>query len=486
MAATLREYTQVLARYQPQAAFFYSQVAGVGTVGGAVSLTVSAFFGYDCLYPATITGFCFCAWAGAALSRTPQQEVWNQKFKGKFLSSLPRTVRQYLDSTSKWVEFRRWPPVSNDHIPPAGLFSAVKRIFSPSNEFVAVRAFTNGNSLKYVAINLQTQAKISGKIQIDVSIKKTMKLLKNCFVALEDDGSPVFSLSYHTLSSTDGSGAICADLLLRQKDSIWNIYDKKTQRVTFIKEGSLSYRCSPATIAFFKNKNIASVTDQILYARELILYKKPCSSAFYLEPIHQSSGFNTDILVSKFMWAVTLIRYLGPSGNHAELIIEGINDGFFPKEIVPIGKYFLYLADLLGAKKIMKEGLETEVRAIRTSLKSKFNLKYEARSSTWKCTSNSVKDMIHAIEEEKGDPPPGFAIYGRHSIFASKKVVEDSCITWALSRLKLINIVLDANTEWHPIFYTNTSRFTPLKPEQKDPQFDTLLLGLIVDESKLI
>jgi hypothetical protein len=235
----------------------------------------------------------------------------------------------------------------------------------------------------------------------------------------------------------------------------------------------LSWRCSAATTEFFASKGLRSsyswdspsIIDQIQCVKGLVLHEI-FPNRLDLEPIHHASGFGEHILVSKFMWAITLIRYKGISGNHAQIIIEGINDGCF--EEIPIGHYFVCLADLLGTKKIRKgDGEETEVRAIRTDLKTEFDVRYEARSETWKRSSSSVKGMIRAIVEERDNPPSGFAIYGRHSILASKKVVEDSCITWAISRLALIEIVL--KEEKKPIFYTDTSAFAHYKPGEKAP-----------------
>lgn len=501
MVTTFRENTPILARYQPHAAFFFSHATGAGALAGAVSFAVSSFFGYGCVYPATVTAICVSAYASAALSQTPQQVVWNQKFRGELLSSLARTVRKYLDNVPvplqeniqspnnqqiaesnqnssvpnnqevtplraialdnalEWEEVNRWPPVTYN------------------GQFVAVRAVTNGTGLKYVAINLQTQATQLGDIQIDDSIKKTIEFLKNCFVTLEPDGSPVFSLSYHSFAGMYKSQTLRAELLLRQKDCIWNIYDVTSQTITCINlfgEFDLSWRCSSATVDFarrsFSLDRFDSIRHQIQCAREFVLYQIS-PYRLELEPIHQSSGFGEHMLISKFMYAITLIRYKGISGNHAQMIIEGINDGFIQE--VPIGHYFVCLADLLGAKKIKQgNGVETEVRAIRTSVKNKFDLKYEARSETWKRSSSSVKSMIQAIVEERDNPPPGFAIYGRHSMFASKEVVEDSCITWAISKLSLIDIFLKG--EKSPIFYTDTSDFARFKPGQKAPSTVTL------------
>jgi len=487
-----RKHIPILDNLHLQAAFFSSHVAGVAAIGGAVSLAVSAFFGFDCLYPATITGFSLCAWAGSAISRTHQHEAWNHNFK-KQLSSFfdqvarQRSVKENLKNVQiiNWVEFHKWTPISCEStLPPppkTGFFEAWSTVYTPRpRESVEVRAFTNGTILKYIATNSRTQAKTSGNIPLIGSIENTMSLFKTYFIVLKRDNSPVFSPSAHTLS--DESGKFCARLLINGEDLIWNIYHKESQIVTSENELSFSYRCSSEAKEFFKEKKYTSLANRINCAKEFVLYKKPDSSTLYLEPIHASSGFNSEILVSKFKWGVTLIRYRGPSGNHAQIVVEGINDGFFPSDSVPIGKYFIFLADLMGGKVIDK--IQTDIRDIGVILKDRFFLKYIERSKTWKRDCDPVKWMIHTITNEKDNPPHGFSILGRHSIFSSKTLVEDSCITWAINKLALIKI--DLKEEKRPIFFTDTSHFTSLKPSEHDPQLDTLFFGLFPADSKII
>lgn len=482
-----KESTQGLSSDQ-QTAFLCSQVTGLGLMIGAIALVVGTFFGFDRLYPATITGFFLCAWAGTHFSLTPQLEVLDQEFRCKLLSLLPKSVKQYLNVTPapKWLEFKKWPAVSNNHTlpPPESFLKALIELFStPPSQFAVVCAYTNGTGIKYEILNLQTQAKNSGDIPLaGRSLKQMMNHLNNCFVALENDGTPVFSQSCHSLSIATKSGTTRYELLLRQKDLIWNIY-QEDDRVISTKETPFSYRCSDDTLKLFQTAQKGSLTDQILFARELVLYKNDSDSISF-EPIHDHSGFHEEVLISKFMWAVTLIRYKGISGNHAEIVIEGINDGFFPQEYASIGKYFMYLADLTGTQMVKKDGKEREVRAIRSILKDKFLLRYEERSTTWKRTSEHVKDMINAIETEKADPPSGFALYGRHSFLASKKIVEDSCITWALDKLAKIHIVLGKSP--HSQFFTDTSHYTRYKQDQKDPFVLDTILYFIVDDSKKI
>ncbi|QZA58220.1 hypothetical protein [Candidatus Rhabdochlamydia porcellionis] len=72
-----------------------------------------------------------------------------------------------------------------------------------------------------------------------------------------------------------------------------------------------------------------------------------------IEPISIPSVIDERVRVSKFTWAVTLVTHKGSEGNHARIIIEGINDGFYHEEALRIGiakkagigEKFIHLAD---------------------------------------------------------------------------------------------------------------------------------------------
>lgn len=484
LISAFQEKRQVLSYYKQHGTFLCSQVAGIGAVAGSVYVAAGAFFGYDLLYPATITGFCLCTWAGTTLSQTTEQKILNQEFRSNLLDYLPQGVRKFLDTPSKWVEFKEWPPIlDNRELPhPDGIWGLVKNIFSPPPRgLIKVSAFTNGIGLRCLTLNTLTQAKRIADIGLDRPLEEMIKLLKNCFVTLEDDGSAVFSQSYHNFSNSKGE----IHLLLRKHDLVWNIYDHDSKTVVSKRKNSFSYRCSEDAKTFCKNAKNGSFIDEINFAKTFALYKYD-PSMVELEPIHQSSSFNEEVLISRFMWAVTLIRYQGPSGNHAEIVIEGINDGFFPHNIAAIGKYFVYLAHLVGDKKrkvtqFSSPEKTVKVRDIQTAVKTKFNLKFHERSRIWKHSSDRVKDMINEIEIEKENPPEGFSILGRYSMLTSSQ--QDSCITWAINKLSMLGITLE-KTPYSYIF-TDTSHYTKFKPGQKDPQLDTLFF-FITHNSKLI
>jgi hypothetical protein len=457
-----------------------TQTAAFGMVAGGAFLAVRVAFGGDLFFPATVTASCCCAILAMPLTPPTQVQVINQQIRRQFLEFLPKSVRQHLKKralvvkihsvTMVWTEFMRWPPISKHHQP-------------HRREYVQVRALTNGDQLIFEASNLKTRITTSGKIQVNGSVSEMMQLLKNSYVTLEDDGIPAFSLAYHTFSCEENRTGkkthYFIALLSRQKDLVWNIFDySDPANVTAIltKDCHLSDKCSFVSRRFFRTNG--SLEEQIRQKREYILAKfDPEKNKISVEPIHTCSFFQGDILVSKFMWAVTLIRNKGPSGNHAQIIVEGVNDGYFtryfPESPIPVGKYFMYLADLVGDMDVYKENFvgiikKKTVRDIRTALKSReFRLKYEGRSNIWKRSSDRVKAMIDNIQTEKANPPPGFAIYGRKSIFrifASKKDVKDSCITWAMDKLKDSSVHLQH--EASSFLYTNTSIHARHKPNE--------------------
>lgn len=71
-----------------------------------------------------------------------------------------------------------------------------------------------------------------------------------------------------------------------------------------------------------------------------------------IEPVSAPSRIDERVRVSKFTWAVTLITHDGSNGNHAKIIVEGINDGFYSDEnprikngeTVKDGEKFIYMA----------------------------------------------------------------------------------------------------------------------------------------------
>lgn len=207
--------------------------------------------------------------------------------------------------------------------------------------------------------------------------------------------------------------------------------------------------CPPAAIAtglahlhlLTSVKNTNTRRLRIVNAFQLAHPEKPL--AIEIVPVSKPSLVDDKIRVSKFRWSVTVITYGGAvrycqtkicKGNHSEIIVEGINDGYFGKgspqigeaEIPKIGESFIYKAhNFVG-----QMGLETGI------LSSK-DLKFETRTEIWMRSSEKVKALLSAIEQQKGHPS-SFSRLGRDSVFSDKDA--DNCFTWIRENLKTLDI----------------------------------------------
>jgi hypothetical protein len=171
-----------------------------------------------------------------------------------------------------------------------------------------------------------------------------------------------------------------------------------------------------------------------------------------IEPkITAPSFIDNRVLVSKFTWAVTLVSHKGSNcigidpnkfshGNHAEIYIEGINDGFYNEKSplirkakpIAIGEKFVHLAHLMPP--------------IESGLVSPHELEFETRSKIWMVASDKVKTMLQNISLEKNfshDQRIKFNLAGKDA-YASNFFGENghNCFTWARYHLKTIGIEL--------------------------------------------
>lgn len=204
---------------------------------------------------------------------------------------------------------------------------------------------------------------------------------------------------------------------------------------------------------YFVKENIDFYSKRIeSLKKEKKLLSSPTQKPLLIEvePISTPSIIDERVHVSKFTWAVTLVTNSGTSGNHAEIIVEGINDGFYDQEAprigaaqkVGIGEKFIHLADYAPR--------------IQSGLLSPDDLKYETRSEIWMVPSNKVQKMLEAIEKEKylpADQRRPFNIWGIGSKiykyspkwtnpFSCSGKSGDNCFTWARDQLKMIDIDL--------------------------------------------
>ena len=226
---------------------------------------------------------------------------------------------------------------------------------------------------------------------------------------------------------------------------------------TVVYTGALTFSCSAIaalTIGgyFFTKISIESYLEKTALfekKKELLSPQIHKPLLIEIEPISLPSVIDERVRVSKFTWAVTLVTHTGSEGNHARIIIEGINDGFYDEEApqigtakkVEIGEKFIHLADYSPQ--------------IQSGLFSPDALEYETRTEIWMRSSDKVKKMLEAIKKEQYFPAyrRPFNFYGKNSKFYQFKPLDkewrifsgkvgDNCFTWARDKLKMINIDL--------------------------------------------
>jgi len=140
-----------------------------------------------------------------------------------------------------------------------------------------------------------------------------------------------------------------------------------------------------------------------------------------LEPKSVKSRIDDRVKVSQYQWGVTIIAHEGSSGNHARLIVEGID-----KDL----KYFMKHIDFQGFEKDLNIPIKTN------DWTNKEKIKRVGRTEIWKRPSHKVQAMINHMN---GQMPP-WKPYGRDSIF-SKGI--DNCFTWLREELKMIDVFFE-------------------------------------------
>lgn len=188
---------------------------------------------------------------------------------------------------------------------------------------------------------------------------------------------------------------------------------------------------------------------------DMMLPRKPLFVE--IEPISILSRIDPNVRVSKFIWAVSLITHGGASNNHAQIVVEGINDGFYNSESarsshakeVSIGEKFIHISDCHPP--------------VRSRLFSPERFSFATRTEIWLKTSSDVQKMLKAIQKEQGENM-AFNIKGIDSLLPKlpleqlgslseriKKLKKNqmlfgnqghNCFTWARDKLKIIDIEL--------------------------------------------
>lgn len=162
-----------------------------------------------------------------------------------------------------------------------------------------------------------------------------------------------------------------------------------------------------------------------------------------IEPLSRPSRIDSRVRVSKSTWAVTLIASGYSVGYHAEIIVEGLNNGKLPdKKIhrwgVKEGEYFIHKSGLMSGIKIHSRLFD---HGGKHHLEKK--LEYNRRTEVWKVTSETALKLLADIKAQKDkiktdrDNEVEFALLG-----PSKGAPNaHNCFTWAREKLKEAEIV---------------------------------------------
>lgn len=207
-------------------------------------------------------------------------------------------------------------------------------------------------------------------------------------------------------------------------------------RIKTIALGILGVSCGVACGGFFNYNPCLTVLSGIICGIALPIIFQPSPSSF-------TSCIDRKTLVTANNWAVTLIQHDGPFNQHAVLVIEGVKDDIYPP----------HFAHLTGRSEQINSLGEVKYKKINDPN----GIIFERRTEVFSVPYAKMQKMIAEIKKEKG--PYSLNILGRHSWFASEG--QDSCITWALEKLKMLDIqIIPQSLEF---IFTCTSNYTEPK-----------------------
>jgi hypothetical protein len=336
-----------------------------------------------------------------------------------------------------------------------------------------VKLIRDGDSLKYVlTIYGNPKRKIQGDVPQDLRYTQE----NNIFILTQND--PIImddGVDFPDVWDEKASDNFKFKLLsINQGELVWQLYDKRTEETKLIPWNFVqllpSDRChieSSRIVTTIKTKNFAEqfeiIKDFTAYGidsdlNQEITYQQPF--VIHIEPKSFPSQVDSRLRVSKFTWSVTLVAHNGSDGNHAEIIIEGVNDGFI-QEIQPyrnepkIGNYFLWKAHF-------RPSISSTITEIFTC---------EERSQVWMKTSSKVKEMLRNIEASRirqaeiyaEAPGSDFFLLGKPSLGSGGR---HNCFTWAREKLMMLDIHIQYDAGVY--FAALVKRYTKVPDAYKD------------------
>jgi len=333
--------------------------------------------------------------------------------------------------------------------------------------------------LRYRISNLETKKTHEGLIEsqeddIEIDGKRTagqMRYLRECEVVVGNSGAPFFArpLGKWTLDKYEVGLIRAEDGFLWQlsikAQSVFDLLGSRKMQVKINPETTFLYRggweskrlihnldklteeerasfCKGIRLVHvnvrgrednesWKAKKFHFCYDDYIIVREpkrgrIKLVPKSCRSdlscgpfGVVFEPIYTESCIDGRVLVSQFYWGITLITRKGKKGNHAKVVVEGIESG----------KYFMYHSHFTGA--IIKG----------KDLEPPYDIKYSSRSPVWKTEWRAAKKLLASLKKQDRTSPP-FCKLGSTSIINLPGY--DNCFTWLKKELTRAYIFLDS------------------------------------------
>lgn len=219
------------------------------------------------------------------------------------------------------------------------------------------------------------------------------------------------------------------------EDLIYHLYDKELEMSSqmpvrhFPPGGSLD-QIPESQHSLYADDSDYSIESQIFRLRNCRLKYVADGhrlKSVSLEPIEKDSRFG-DYRVNGKVWAVTLVNADSGVKGHAELVIEGVQDG----------SYFMHLGHLRAIK---EKKIPNPIPVV--DLQEDFpreEFLYYGKSETWLRPREKVQELMNKIIREKnGKDPISFNIFGRYSEFSKQR---DNCMTWAMQKLEMIGVSL--------------------------------------------
>jgi hypothetical protein len=224
--------------------------------------------------------------------------------------------------------------------------------------------------------------------------------------------------------------------------------------------GILGTACGIAGGGIFNYNPLLTALSGIISGIALPIMFRPLPQP---PPVTFLSKIDHETLITENNWAVTLIQNGGLFNEHAELVIEGVKAG------IPS----LHFAHLIGGSNLFDIFYHKKRGTVKyDKIQYPYKIEYTRRSQVFKCSYEIVQKMIAEIKKEKKMGSYSLNLCGRHSFLA--KEGQDSCITWALEKLKILGIyfkstILSKIATFTSDFTQPKSYYEPIIPNLNRP-----------------